>query len=136
MQEHPAAKAVTAAEGGAAAAVEGEDAGGVMTRSSLECGCMRRWVVQIEGVAHRFCSGCKLYHVLSFFAGENDDASDQSGKKPSKVCTWFKERRKQRTLEAAEGKRKKNAEEVAIADGDGDGDAGAHTGNTALLGRG
>jgi hypothetical protein len=120
-QEHPAAKAAYTTGGArvaASAGVEGENAAGaVMTsvgsRSSLECGCMRRWVVQIEGVAHRFCSGCKLYHVLTHF--DKCGSNDKSGKKPSKVCTWFKERRKQRKMEAAEVGLHTSREYVALA---------------------
>lgn len=58
------------------------------SRSSLDCGCMRRWAVQIGGVAHRFCSGCKLYHNLAFFENAKIE------KRPSKVCALFKERRR------------------------------------------
>ena len=61
------------------------------------------------GAPHRFCTGCKLYHTLSCFENGDVDVDTGAGtgkggkkgaKKPGKVCMWFKERRKQRKLEA------------------------------------
>ena len=49
----------------------------VSSRSSLDCGCMRKWEVVIDGLSYRFCSGCKLYHELKYFENE------KSAKKPS-----------------------------------------------------
>lgn len=69
----------------------------VSSRSSLDCGCMRKWEVVIDGLSYRFCSGCKLYHELKYFENE------KSAKKPSKVCAVFKERRRLRKLAAAHG---------------------------------
>ena len=71
----------------------------VSSRSSLDCGCMRKWEVVIDGLSYRFCSGCKLYHELKYFENE------KSAKKPSKVCAVFKERRRLRKLAAAHGSR-------------------------------
>ena len=71
----------------------------VSSRSSLDCGCMRKWEVVIDGLSYRFCSGCKLYHELKYFENE------KSAKKPSKVCAVFKERRRLRKLAAAHGAR-------------------------------
>ena len=51
----------------------------VSSRSSLDCGCMRKWEVVIDGLSYRFCSGCKLYHELKYFENE------KSAKKQSKV---------------------------------------------------
>ena len=69
----------------------------VSSRSSLDCGCMRKWEVVIDGLSYRFCSGCKLYHELKYFENE------KSAKKPSKVCAVFKERRRLRKIAAANG---------------------------------
>ena len=51
----------------------------VSSRSSLDCGCMRKWEVVVGGLSYRFCSGCKLYHELKCFENEKSAREAQQG---------------------------------------------------------